>query len=109
MHSVAGDTFNRYLYDADLQIRRSFNGLTPYVFFGAGGVTVQRDDRRHSLGSFTKLAGKFGAGLSYPIPRSHASLYIETSGWVYPWDRYGFDKVQLDMTLSLGISYRFGL
>jgi hypothetical protein len=29
--------------------------------------------------------------------------------WIYKWDRYGFDNVQFDATVSGGLSYRFGL
>ena len=48
--------------------------------------------------SFTEGAGKFGVGFSYQIPRSKVRLYIEGAGWVYKWDRYGFDKTQFDTT-----------
>jgi hypothetical protein len=29
-------------------------------------------------------------------------LYVEGAGWVYKWDRYGFDKTQLDTTGAEG-------
>jgi hypothetical protein len=106
---IRGETFKRYLYDADLQFRYPFaNGATPYVFVGGGAITVNPDttpDRE----SFTKGAGKVGVGFSYRIPRSNVGLYLEGAGWIYNWDRYGFDKTQFDTTWGGGISYRFGL
>jgi opacity protein-like surface antigen len=104
---ITGNKFNRYLYDADLQLRYPFeSGLTPYVFAGGGGITVQRDvDRERS--HFTKGAGKVGAGLSYQLPDSDVGVYLEGTGWIYRWDRFGYDNVQFDTTVNAGISYRF--
>lgn len=107
--SIGGRKFNRYLYDADVQLRAPLaSGATPYVFVGGGAVTINPDVTPDEP-SFTKGAGKFGVGLSYLIPRSNLGLYVEGTGWVYKWDRYGFDRTQFDTTWSGGISYRFGL
>ena len=107
--SIGGTKFNRYLYDADVQLRYPLSGgATPYVFVGGGGVTI-KPDVTPDQPSFTKGAGKVGAGLSYQIPRSNLGLYVEGTGWLYKWDRNGFDKTQFDTTWSGGISYRFGL
>jgi hypothetical protein len=104
---IAGNTFNRFLYDGDLQLRYPLrDGVTPYVFVGGGGITVQRDIVRNRS-AFTKGAGKVGAGLSYQLPDSAVGIYVEGAGWIYRWDFYGFDNVQFDTTLSGGISYRF--
>lgn len=104
---IAGDRFNRFLYDGDVQLRYPLSdGVTPYVFVGGGGITVQRDVVRNRS-AFTKGAGKVGAGLSYQLPDSAVGIYVEGAGWIYKWDRYGFDNVQFDTTLSGGISYRF--
>lgn len=106
---LSGNTFNRYLYDADVQFRYPFRtGVTPYVFAGGGGVTVQRDIAVGGS-NFTKRAGKVGLGLSYLLPKSNVGVYAEGAGWIYKWDRYGFDNVQFDTTITGGISYRFGL
>jgi hypothetical protein len=106
---IAGNKFNRYLFDGDIQLRYPLgDGATPYAFIGGGGVTVQRDTARNAS-SFTKGAGKVGAGLSYQLPRSDVSVFVEGTGWIYKWDRYGFDNVQFDATVSAGLSYRFGL
>lgn len=109
LSAIAGDTFNRYLYDGDLQLRYPMQGgATPYAFVGGGGITVERDLEGENT-RFTKGAGKFGVGLSYQLPRSDVGIYVEGTGWVYKWDRYGFDKTQFDTTVVGGFSYRFKL
>lgn len=101
-----GAQFNRFFYDADVQLRYPFaGGVAPYVFAGGGGVTIDQSAGGASP-SFTKGAGKVGVGLSYRIPRSSFGLYAESSGWLYKWDRIGLDKTQFDSTWSGGISYR---
>ena len=106
---IAGSRFNRYLFDADLQVRYPLRDrMTPYVFLGVGALTVQRDTLRERS-SFLKGALKLGGGMSYQIPRSDVSLYLQASGWIYEWDRFGFDGVQFDTTLTGGIAYRFRL
>lgn len=110
LSAISGNTFNRYLYDADLQIRYPMEGgATPYLFLGGGGITVQRDLDRLGETHFSKGAGKFGLGFSYQIPRSEVGIFVEGTGWLYKWDRYGFDKTQFDTTVSGGLSYRFKL
>jgi hypothetical protein len=107
--ALAGDTFNRHLIDGDLQLRYPLQfGVTPFAFLGGGVVTVGRAPERDPS-RFTKPAARIGGGLSYGLPHSDLSLYVQGAGWIYKWDRYGFDSVQFDTTLSGGISYRFGL
>jgi hypothetical protein len=106
---IAGNKFNRYLYDGDIQLRHPLgDGATPYAFVGGGGITTQRDTARNAS-SFTKGAGKVGLGLSYQLPRSDVSIFVEGTGWIYKWDGYGFENVQFDAAVSAGLSYRFGL
>jgi hypothetical protein len=101
--SIGGTMFNRFIYDVDLQLSHPLrSGVVPYLLVGAGGVTVQRDTVR-TRSSFTKAAGKAGLGLSYHIPSSDISVYVEAAGWIYKWDHHGFDKTQLDTTWSGGI------
>ncbi len=100
--------FNRFFYDGDVQVRYPFqNGLAPYAFIGGGGVTI--DPSGSATQSFTKGAGKAGIGVSYELPRTQFGVYAEGSGWVYKWDRLGYDKTQFDLTWSSGVSYRFNL
>jgi hypothetical protein len=104
---IRGEKFNRFLYDADIQFGFPFSsGVKPYFFVGGGAITVD-PDTTPDRDTFTRGAGKAGVGLSYQIPRSHVGLYVEGAGWVYKWDRYGFDKTQFDTTWIGGISYRF--
>ena len=108
-NAFAGDRFNRYVYDCDLQLRYPLQaGLTPYAFLGGGVVTVRRD-AEGDPSRFSKPALRIGGGLSYRIPRSDLGIFIQGAGWIYEWDRFGFDNVQFDTTLSGGLSYRFGL
>jgi hypothetical protein len=58
---------------------------------------------------FTKGAGKAGLGVGYLVPRRSVGFHVEAAGWIYQWDRYGFDRTQLDLTVSGGLSYRFRL
>jgi len=105
---IAGSKFDRFLHDADVQVRYPFrSGVVPYAFAGGGGVTVKQKDAKTNDDSFSKGAGKFGLGMSYEIPRSRVSLYAEGATWVYKWNRDGFDKTQFDLSWSGSISYRF--
>jgi opacity protein-like surface antigen len=107
--TIAGTKFNRFLYDADLQLRYPLEGgAAPYIFAGGGAITVRHDVTPEEP-DFTKGAGKFGLGISYQIPGSNVGIYAEGTTWVYKWDRYGFDRTQFDTTWSGGLSYRFGL
>lgn len=103
-----GAKTNRYLYGAELQVKAPLGGgVSPYLIVGGGAVTFQTDDpdMRHT---FTKPAGKIGAGLSLELPGSNVSAFVEGAGWAYQFDRFGFDKTQFDITWSAGLSYRFG-
>jgi Outer membrane protein beta-barrel domain len=103
---------NRFFYDAAVQLQYpTSTGLEPYVYAGGGGVTI------HPVGTSgrdrTKGAGTFGLGLNYQIPRSGLGLFVEGKGWVYQFNGFsgqlaGFDKTQVDLTWSGGLSYRFG-
>ena len=47
--------------------------------------------------------------MSYQVPHTDVGLYLQGTGWIYEWDRYGFDGVLFDTTLTAGIAYRFRL
>lgn len=111
-------SFNRHYYGADVQVRADLaEGVVPYAFAGGGAVTVKPDEGaillsptgfRYSDETFTKPAARFGVGFQYQVPRSNLGLYAEASGWLYNWDRYGFDRTQVDSNWGAGITYRFG-
>jgi hypothetical protein len=113
--NLNGTEFNRWFYDADLQFRYPFDsGFAPYFFVGGGAVTIQRDaDRDLDLldeddaENFTKAAGKAGIGLAYRFPNTGFELFVQGTGWLYDWDRMGFNRKQVDTTWSGGLGFRF--
>ncbi len=64
-----------------------------------------------------RVAGRFGVGFSYEIPRTRFSLFSQGTGWVYNLDnrpglfreresRIGVNGRQFDIAWTGGISYR---
>ena len=113
----SGNYFNRHYYGGDLQLRTGGSGFVPYVTVGGGAVTIVPDSSavllspsgaRFSNDSFTKPAARASLGFDYQFPGSGFGLYAEGSGWAYKWDRYGFDRTQLDTNWGAGLTYRFG-
>lgn len=86
-------------------------GFTPYVFAGAGGVTLKEKDSPTGANlDKTKGAGVGGIGLSYRIPRSNWSLLAEGTSYLYKASDLsgtlaGVDKTQFDVAWSGGVSY----
>ena len=108
-----GREFNRFFYGGDVQFRLPIGAnLMPYAFAGGGAVTI---DPAFSAGgdadSFTKGAGKFGAGIEWDIPQTSFGLFAQGTGWLYDLDKaaFGFDETQFDLTWSGGVSYAFRL
>ncbi len=104
---AAGTKTDRYLYGGEIVLRVPVvGGVSPYVLAGAGAVTFKPDTATST--TFTKPAGKIGAGLNIAVPNSNVSVFAEGGGWFYKFDHFGFDKTQFDLTWSAGLSYRFG-
>jgi hypothetical protein len=104
---IDGGDVHRYLYDVDVQLRQPFgNGVTPYVFAGGGGVTVDRD--QGLAPGFTTFAGKGGLGVGYVVPDGRVGVHLEAAAWVYDWggDCSGCDGTQVDLSWTAGVSYR---
>lgn len=109
-NDLTGSDINRFFYDAAVQVQYpSENGWKPYAFVGAGAVTL------HPVGTSdadkTKAAGTAGLGVNYTIPGSNLGLFVEGKGWVYELSELNgnlasFDRTQLDLTWSAGLSYR---
>lgn len=108
-----GTDLNRFFYEAALQLQypTSF-GLMPYVYAGAGAVTL------HEVGTSgqdkTKPTGALGLGLNYAVPRSNIGFFVEGRSWLYkPSDASGalagVDKTQYEVTWTGGVSYRLPL
>ena len=104
--ALSGQSLNRYFYGGDLQLRYpTSSGLAPYVLLGAGAVTIDNPDNV-AFNRFTKFAGKGGLGLEYGLPRSNVGLFAQATSYVYDFDRNGFDKTQVDLLWTAGLSYR---
>lgn len=105
-----GNNLNRFFYDAAVQLQYPTSlGLMPYVYAGAGAVTL------HQVGTSgqdkTRVTGAFGLGLNYTIPRSGLGLFAEGRSWLYkPSDASGIladvDQTQYEVTWAGGVSYR---
>jgi opacity protein-like surface antigen len=103
-----GNELSRIFYNAAVQVQYpTASGLEPYAFVGAGGVTLHEvgTDENHS-----KLAGTFGIGLHYAIPRTRLGVFLEGQGWVYGLSGLNgslsaYDKTQLETGWSGGFSY----
>jgi opacity protein-like surface antigen len=102
----AGQSLKHYFYGGDVQLRYpTANGFAPYVLLGAGAVTIDNPDNA-AFNRFTKFAGKGGLGVEYTLPRSDFGLYAQANSYVYKFDRNGFDKTQVDLLWTGGVSYR---
>ena len=107
-NSFSGQEFNKYFYGGDVQLRYpTTSGIAPYVLLGAGAVTIDNADNT-AFESFTKFAGKGGAGVEYVVPGSNFGLFAQATTYVYQYDQNGFDKTQADLLWTGGLSYRFG-
>lgn len=104
-----GFDLNRFYYDAGVQVQYATETWKPYVFVGAGAVTL------HPVGTTdndkTKFAGNAGLGINYNIPGTNFGIGIEGKGWLYefnelPGQLSSFDKTQIETTWSAGLSYR---
>jgi hypothetical protein len=104
--SFAGTDVNRFFYGAHLEARYPLSiGLAPFVFGGAGAVSVDQlgVDR---FKPFTRPALMYGGGLFYAVPRSRVEVFGELKGLTYRWNAAGFNRTMVDVTYSMGASYR---
>jgi len=105
-----GDELDRFFYDASLQLRYPFDGgLTPYLFVGAGGVTV--DPVGVDEDSQTEAAATWGLGVGYTFPASGLGVFVEGRGWAFGMKKLdgmlvSYDKTQAEVAYSAGLSYR---
>jgi len=78
--SIDGEDFDRFFYGVDVQMRYpTDSGLAPYAVVGGGAVTVRADPTTVHP-TFTRAAGKVGAGLSYDFEGNGSSLFVEWNG-----------------------------
>lgn len=98
---------NRFFYGAHAEYRYPLNRWAPYVFLGAGAVSIDQ----LGLDSFrptTRPAVMYGGGVFYALPRTRLELVGEIKGLTYNWNMAGFHRNMVDVTYSAGLSYRFG-
>ena len=106
-----GDRVNRYYLTGRVDLRYPLSDrFVPYVFGGAGRVWVDQagHENNENFQHFNRFAGIFGAGLSFQIPNTNFALLAEGKGHAYKWVAEPFNRNQLDITYSMGVSYRFG-
>jgi len=107
-----GLDLNRFFYDGAVQIQYATETWKPYLFVGAGAVTL------HPVGSTaddkTKFAGTAGLGVTYYIPGTNLGIGVEGKSWLYdfnevPGQLSNIDKTQFEATWSAGVTYRIPL
>jgi hypothetical protein len=108
----SGIEVNQFFYGGDVKLQYpTASGVTAYVLGRGGAVTFHQ--RGTSGVDKTKGYGRFGAGLSYQVLQSNWALYAQGDGFVYNVSNFsgttvltGFDKTQVDVVYSGGVSYR---
>jgi hypothetical protein len=109
--SFVNDLVYRYYYGAQLQLRYPLGkGLAPYLFGGGGRVHVDQKgiETVENFQHFTRNAGLFGAGFTWAVPNTNVALLAEGKGMYYKWVAAPFNRNQLDISYSVGVSYRVG-
>lgn len=101
-----GEDVNRFFFGAHAEYRYPLNfGLTPYVFAGMGGVSIDQ----LGLDAFspaTRFAVMYGGGIAHDIARSPFGVFGEVKGMTYRWSMAGFDRNMVDVVFNAGVSYR---
>jgi hypothetical protein len=96
--------FARLFYGGDLLIGWTTGiGLAPYILGGVGGVRI--DPEESGEASFAKFATRFGTGINFLIQDARLTPFLEISGWIFDFDRLGFDRTQVDFTMSVGLAW----
>jgi hypothetical protein len=104
--SLSSAKLNHYFYGGDVQLRYpTASGFAPYLLLGAGAVTIDNADDA-AFQSFTKFAGKGGLGVEYAFAQNNVGLFAQATSYLYDYDRTGFDKTQVDLLYTAGLSYR---
>ncbi len=108
--AATGSELNRFFVDLAVQFQHpTANGWKPYLFIGAGAVTL--DPVGASVTSKRTGVATTGLGLQYRIPDSNLAVMVEGKSWIYDFSEVGgnlagYDKAQFDVTWSAGFAYR---
>jgi hypothetical protein len=101
--AVEDSSVTRVSYGGDLMIGWPMElGIAPYLFGGLGAAAIDPAD--NALGSFTKLLGRVGAGFNYLLEGSALTPFLEAGVHFYSFDRFGFDKTQVDVSATVGLA-----
>lgn len=104
--SFNDEDVNRFIYGVHAEYRYPLGRWSPYVFAGAGAVTIDQ----LGLDSFsptTRPALMYGGGLFFALPRTRLELVGEVKGLTYNWNMAGYHRNMVDVTYAAGLSYRF--
>ncbi len=63
------------------------------------------DPSEPDIDAVSKPAGRLGTGVNYVPDNSFFVLFAEVSGWMYQFQLLGFDKLQLDMSVTGGLAF----
>jgi len=104
--SFSGSDVEEGFYGGHVEFRfPQPTGWTAYVLLGAGAVSVSQASGTVSP-SFTRPAGAFGVGAGYTLPTIPVEVFVEGKTLIYKWVGFGYDRMQVDVTVSVGFSYR---
>jgi len=110
-NALVSNSWSRIMIGADFVLRFPMeNGITPYFTTGGGAVMFKEGSTGSLQGrSPTRAAGRFGAGLKFPIG-DKLGIFGQANAWVYDFNQSQFTyftKVQVDMALTAGVSFTF--
>ena len=102
--SLQSTSWTRILVGGDLMVRFPVRNVTPYFTTGAGMERFMESGGRKA----TRVAGRFGGGVRLDL-KEGLGVFAQANAQVFNFDQRFFeffDKVQVDMLLSAGVSMR---
>lgn len=103
--AIAGGDVNRFFYGAHAEVRYPMQPLTPFLFAGAGAVSIDQLGF-DTFSPTTRAAVMYGAGAFLDIKGTQLSIMGEIKGLTYNWNMAGFHRNMVDVTYTAGFSYR---
>jgi hypothetical protein len=102
-------SLDRMFYSGSLELQYPLESdFTPYAFLGGGVVTLDRKGATATSYAYdlTEFTGLLGVGARYGFS-SNLEAFVEGVSWIY--NRAASGDSQTDMSLNVGIGYRFPL
>jgi hypothetical protein len=106
--SLAAGDVNRFYYGVHAEYRYPLQQWAPYVFGGAGAVSIDQLGV-DTFSPTTRPALMFGGGVFYAISGTRLEITGEMKGLAYNWNMAGYDRNMFDVTYTVGFAYRFPL